>query len=60
MKTCLFYKMFWNTFGYNIEISVNITRWLIGFGWFGSVIGKDAGVHINFGPIATTFYKSVD
>jgi hypothetical protein len=54
MKTCVFHKMFWNCCGYNIEVGVNISRWLVGFGWV-----RDFGkyTHFNIGPIAISFYK---
>ena len=57
MKQCIYYKMLWNRFSYNIEISANITRWLIGFGW---VSGSHGCVHFNLGPIAVSFYRSID
>ena len=55
MRTCVFYKMFWNCWGYNIEFGINLTRWLIGFGW----IYGDC-VHFNIGPMTMCFIKSVD
>jgi len=53
MKTSLYNKMCWDRWGYNIHISVNISRWLIGFG---SVPEEKYG-HINIGPLAIYFYK---
>lgn len=52
MKTCVFHKMFWDCCGYNIELGVNISRWLIGFGWTPEM------VHFNVGPIAISLYKT--
>ena len=56
MKNCIFYKMFWNIRSWNIEISINLTRWLVGFGWAGA--GKF--IHFNFGPAVISFIKSID
>ena len=57
MRTCLYGKLFLNRYGYNIEVSINISRWLIGFGWFS---GSPRGTHFNLGPVAITFYKNDD
>jgi hypothetical protein len=57
MKECVYYKMLWDHFGFNIEVSVNITRWLIGFGWYRYPIKH---VHFNLGPIAISICRNID
>ena len=47
----LYYKVLGDVFGNNIEISIDLTRWLVGFGWLHSCI------HINLGPLALIFAK---
>ena len=54
MKTN-FNKMFWGIRGWDIEIGIDITRWLIGFGWD----CKYPYAHINFGPMVICFSKGI-
>lgn len=35
-----------------IELNIDLTRWLIGFGWYVSFIGY---FHINIGPLVILF-----
>lgn len=47
------YKLFGNVPINYIEINIDFSRWLLGFGWYGWNI-----VHFNFGPLAIIKYKS--
>lgn len=46
------YKIYGNVVQDHLEINLDLSRWLLGFGWCGH---RFKVVHINFGPLAVLY-----